>query len=299
MVSTLEKHETSNHAKNTKTKDTKNIASFILRKGLLYLVLSAGALVMLLPFAYMVGIAFTPNAFVLQVPPKFIPDQPTFENFVTAWNANNFGQAFFNSIIVATTSTFISVLLASMLAFAFARYQFPGRNILFYGMLGTMTIPGIVLIIPQFVMASHLGITNSLLGLILVYSAGMSFTVLLLRGFFEELPQELFDAASIDGCGTFRSFFTIALPLARPALAAAIIFAFGGNWDEFTWAITAINDPNLYTLPVAIQQFYTSHSTNWGIVFAASVVAVIPVIAIFLIFQKQFVSGISAGSVKG
>ncbi|HEY4383644.1 MAG TPA: ABC transporter permease subunit, partial [Ktedonobacteraceae bacterium] len=126
-----------------------------------------------------------------------------------------------------------------------------------------------------------------------------AFSVYLLRGFFEELPQELFDAAAIDGCGVFRSFFTIALPLARPALAAAIIFSFGGNWDEFTWAITSINDSSLYTLPVAIQQFYSNHMTNWGIVFAASVVAVIPVIVIFLIFQRHFISGISAGSLKG
>src|SRR3981081_3255103 len=108
--------------------------SRLVRRSLFYLLITVGAISMLLPFAYMVGIAFTPNAYVLQTPPTFIPVQPTFDNFIAAWNANNFGQAFFNSVIVACSSTFICVLLASMLAFAFARYQFPGRNILFYGM---------------------------------------------------------------------------------------------------------------------------------------------------------------------
>jgi multiple sugar transport system permease protein len=171
--------------------------------------------------------------------------------------------------------------------------------VLFYGMLATMMVPGLVLIIPQFVLASHLHLTNSRWGLILVYAAGMAFSVFLLRGFFEELPQDLLDAAVIDGCGVLRTFLHIALPLARPALAAATIFSFLGNWDEFTWAITSINNPELYTLPIAIQQFQSNHGTQWGIVFAASVIAVVPVVAVFLIFQRYWVRGISVGAVKG
>lgn len=193
-----------------------------------YLLLSLGACVMLLPFAYMVGISFTSNAFILQTPPTFIPRVATLMNYVDAWDKGNFGQAFFNSVFVACGATLLNVALSSMLAFTFARYQFPGRNILFYSMLAMMTIPTLVLIIPQFVLASRAGLTNSLLGLIIVYSAGMAFSVYLLRGFFEEIPQELFDAAAIDGGGIFRMFWMIALPLARPALAAATIFAFSG-----------------------------------------------------------------------
>jgi multiple sugar transport system permease protein len=254
---------------------------------------------MLVPFAYMVGISFTPHAYVLQTPPTFIPAHPTLDNYVTAWNDNNFGRAFVNSVIVACSATALNVGLASMLAFAFARYSFPGRTVLFYGMLATMMVPGLVLIIPQFVLASHLHLTNSRWGLILVYAAGMAFSVFLLRGFFEELPQELLDAALMDGCGVLRTFLRIALPLARPALAAATIFSFLGNWDEFTWAITSINNPELYTLPIAIQQFQSNHGTQWGIVFAASVIAVVPVVAVFLIFQRYWVRGISVGAVKG
>ncbi len=271
----------------------------VVRQSLLYLLIIAGALLMLIPFAYMLGISLSPNTYILQAPSSLIPTHPTLENYVNAWNENSFGLSFLNSVIVACGATFLNVLLASMLAFAFARYHFPGRNILFYGMLATMTVPTIVLIIPQFVLASRLGLTNNRFGLILVYAAGMAFGVYLLRGFFEEIPQELFDAAAIDGGGIFRSFWSIALPLARPALAAVIIFSFAASWEEFTWAITSTNDASLYTLPVAIQQYYSVHATDWGIVFAASVLAALPEIAVFLIFQRYFVSGIRAGGVKG
>ncbi|HLV97442.1 MAG TPA: carbohydrate ABC transporter permease [Ktedonobacterales bacterium] len=268
------------------------------RSLLLYLVAIAGAFIMVVPLLYMLSTAFMPNQYVLQTPPVLIPTHPTFDNFVAAWSANNFGGAFLNSVIVATTATVITVLLSSMLAFAFGRYRFPGRTLLFYLMLATMTVPGTVLVIPQFVMASRLQLTNSLWGLIIVYSAGMALSVYLLKGFFEEMPQDLFDAAAIDGCGVFQSFFRIALPLARPALAAVAIFAFSANWDEFTWAITSINDDSLYTLPVAIEQFYSNHATNWGVVFAATTIAVIPMILVFLLLQRYFVSGI-AGAMKG
>jgi multiple sugar transport system permease protein len=273
----------------------------MLRRGARYLALLLGAVIMVVPFAYMVGISFTANAYVLQMPPSFIPSSPTWQNYVAAWNGNSFGQAFVNSLFIAVSATAVSVGLASALAFAFARYRFPGRNILFYGMLSTMLVPSIVLIIPQFVLASHLHLTNSRFGLFLVYAAtnGTAFSVFLLRNFFEELPQELMDAAAIDGSGVWGSFLRIGIPLARPALSAAVIFAFLGNWDEFPWAVTSLNNQNLFTLPVAIQQFQSNNGTQWGIVFAGSTIAVLPVIIVFLIFQRQFIQGISVGAIKG
>lgn len=267
---------------------------------LLYLALMGGALIMLSPFAYMLSLSFNPNASTLPSPADVIPAHPTLNNYIGAWTDANFGQAFFNSVIVACSATAITVLLSATLAFAFARYRFPGRNVLFYGMLATMTVPGIVLIIPQFVLASRLGLTNNRFGLILVYATGMAFGVYLLRGFFEEIPQELFDAAAIDGSSIFHTFWSIALPLARPALAAVIIFSFAANWDEFTWAITSTNDASLYTLPVALQQFYLAQGTpDWGVIFAGSVIAILPEVLVFLIFQRQFVSGLRAGGIKG
>jgi multiple sugar transport system permease protein len=300
MLTTLQRSQKTQEYERSSQQKKHGLSTWMIaRRLLLYLLLIAGAIIMLSPFAYMLGLSFTPHSYTLPSPADFIPAHPTLANYVSAWTDNNFGQAFFNSVIVACGATFLTVLLASTLAFAFARYRFPGRHILFYGMLATMTVPGIVLIIPQFVLASRLGLTNNRLGLILVYGAGLAFGVYLLRGFFEEIPQELFDAAAIDGCGIFRTFWSIALPLARPALAAVTIFSFAANWEEFTWAITSTNDASLYTLPVAIQQYYSAHGTDWGIVFAASVLAILPEILIFLIFQRQFVSGIRAGGLKG
>ncbi len=254
---------------------------------------------MLAPFIYMLGTSFKPHAFVLELPPRFIPTEPTWDNYTRALTSNNFGRYFFNSLIVAISSTTIVVILSALLAYAFARWDFPGRQFLFYTMLGTMMIPTLVLIIPQFVLAKNLHILDSLWGLVVVYSAGTAFNMFLLRGFFEEIPQDLFDAATIDGASAFRTFWSIALPLARPALAAVAIFSFLGSWDEFTWALTAINNQDLYTLPIALRLFQQQHGTEWGVVFAASAIAVLPTIIVFVIFQRHFIKGITSGAVKG
>lgn len=264
-----------------------------------HVVLILGAAIMLVPFLYMVGTSFKPHAFVLELPPTFIPTNPTFDNYRNALTSNHFGRYFFNSAVVAISSTIITVLLSSLLAYAFARFDFPGRNGLFYLMLGTLMVPTLVLLIPQFVLAKDLHLLNSRLGLIVVYSAAAPFNMLLLRGFFEEIPQDLMDAALIDGAGPLRTFWDIALPLARPALAAVSIFSFLGSWDEFTWALTSITDEKLYTLPIAIRLFQQQHGTEWGLVFAASTIAVLPTILIFIIFQRHFVRGVMSGAVKG
>ncbi|HVG00091.1 MAG TPA: carbohydrate ABC transporter permease [Chloroflexia bacterium] len=264
-----------------------------------YVALFAGAFLMLAPFLYMIGTSFKPHAFVLELPPRFIPSDPTWENYIRAISSNNFGRYFLNSLLVATSSTVVVVMLSSLLAYAFARWDFPGRQFLFYTMLGTMMIPTLVLIIPQFVLAKNLHLLDSLWGLVVVYSAGTAFNMFLLRGFFEEIPQDLFDAATIDGAGAFRTFWSIALPLARPALAAVAIFSFLGAWDEFTWALTAINNQDLYTLPIALRLFQQQHGTEWGVVFAASAIAVLPTVIVFVIFQRHFIKGITSGAVKG
>lgn len=267
--------------------------------GLRYVLLTLGAVVMLVPFLYMVSTSFKPHAFVLELPPRLIPTEPTLENYRRALTSNHFGRYFLNSLTVAVASTIITIVLSSMLAYAFARWEFPGKNLIFYTMLATLMVPTLVLIIPQFVLAKDLHLLNSRMGLIVVYAAGTPFSMFLLRGFFEEIPQDLLDAALIDGAGPFRTFRDIALPLARPALAAVAIFSFLGAWDEFTWALTAISDEKLYTLPIALRLFQQQHGTEWGLVFAASTIAVLPTIAVFVAFQRQFIRGVMSGAVKG
>ncbi len=264
-----------------------------------YLVLTAGLLIALAPLAYMLGTSLKTHAFVLELPPRFIPSAPTLDNYVAALTSNHFARYFLNSAIVALSSTAITLVLSSMLAYAFARWDFPGRDPLFYAMLGTMMVPTMLLIIPQFVLAKNLHLLNSLPGLIVAYSAGTAFNMFLLRGFFAEIPQDLINSATVDGAGPFATFWRISLPLARPALAAAAIFSFLGSWDEFTWALTAINDQDLYTLPIALRMFQQQHGTDWGLVFAGSAIAIIPAVTIFIVFQRYFIKGVMSGAIKG
>lgn len=258
------------------------------------------AVVMLMPFALMVSTAFKAHAFVLEIPPKLIPDPPTLDNFVEAWTSNNFARYFLNSAIVTVASTIVSVSLAAMLGFVFARYEFPGRRILFGALLFTLMVPGLVLLIPQFVLARNLGLLNSLWGLVIVYAVlNLGLNTFLLRGFFAAMPTEIFDAASVDGAGPWRIFRSVALPLAGPGLATITIFSSLAAWDEFTWAIVSISDSQNYTLPVAIRLFQRANGTEWGLVFAASLIAMIPVLILFVTLQRHIVSGAFQGATKG
>lgn len=271
-----------------------------LRRWLVYALVIGFALVMVAPFAFMVSTAFKPHAFVLEIPPQLIPEAPTLDNFVRAWSSGDFPRYFLNSVVVTVTSTAISVSLAAMLGFTFARYRFPGRRLLFGALLFTMMVPGMVLLIPQFIVARDLGLLNSLWGLIVVYAVmNLGLNTFLMRGFYASMPQDLFDAAAVDGAGPWRAFRSVALPLSRPGLATVAIFSWLAAWDEFTWAITILADQDLYTLPIGIRNLQVAQQTEWGLVFAASLMALAPVLILFVALQRQFVSGAFVGATKG
>jgi multiple sugar transport system permease protein len=263
------------------------------------LVLVAGVFLMIVPFAFMIATSFKPNALVLEIPVKFFPHNPTTANYTNAWTSNKFGRYFVNSVVVATATTFFSVWLSSMMAYAFARFSFPGRRLLFGLLLIGLMVPTMMLIIPQFILAKNLGMLDSLSGLVFFYTGGtLALNTFLLRSFFQDIPRELEEAMVVDGAGPWKRYLQLVLPLSRPALATVAIFSFLASWDEFVWALTVINDPNKRTLPIAISLFQGEHSTSWGLVFAASSIAVVPVILVFAIFQRQFVSGLTTGAVK-
>jgi multiple sugar transport system permease protein len=263
-------------------------------------VLIIGAFVMIVPFLYMLSTSFKQNALVLEIPPQLVPHHPTASNYVDAWTSNKFGRYFLNSVLVALATTAAAVFLSSMMAYAFARFRFPGRRLLFgFLMLGLM-VPTMMELIPQFLLAKQLNLLDSLWGLIVFYTGGnLALNTFLLRSFFQDIPRELEEAMVVDGAGPWARYRKLILPLSRPALATVGIFTFLASWDEFTWALTIINDPNKYTLPIATALFQGQHSTSWGLVFAASAIMIVPAIAIFAIFQRQFVSGIATGAVKG
>jgi multiple sugar transport system permease protein len=266
----------------------------------LYVLAVLGAVLMIFPFLLMVSIAFKADVFVIEYPPKLIPEDPSLVNFVEAWTSNFFQLYFRNSAFVAILSTLGTVLFSAMTAYAFARFQFKGKEVIFTIMMLVLMVPDIISIIPRFYIAKSLGLRNSLWGLIVFYIAGsVPLNTFLLRGFFEAQPRELEDAMTIDGAGPFGIFFRMAMPLAAPALATVTIFSFLGNWDEYVWALTAIDDPLKRTLPVAIYSFQGQHGTEWGLVFAAMIIALIPVVIVFLFLQKYFTGGMTTGALKG
>ena len=265
-----------------------------------YILLISGALIMVVPFLYLLSTSLKPHILLFEIPPQFIPKHATTTNYVQVWSSNSFGRYFANSVFVAVLSTAISVLLSSLMAYSFARFDFPGQKIMFWLLLIGLMVPGMMLLIPQFLLANTLHLTDSLAGLVVFYVAStLSLNTFLLRGFFEEIPWALEEAMIVDGAGAWRRYRQLIMPLSRPALATVSIFSFLASWDEYVWALTIINDPNKRTLPIAISLFQGQHLTDWGLVFAASAIAIVPVILVFAIFQRQFISGLSSGALTG
>ncbi len=272
-----------------------------LKTGLIlrYTLLIIGALIMIVPFAYLLSTSFKPHVLLFELPPQFIPHHATTANYVGAWNSNSFGHYFLNSVFVSVVSTVISVLLSSMMAYAFARYSFVGQRLMFWLLLIGLMVPGMMLLIPQFLLAKQLHLIDSFSGLIVFYVATtLALNTFLLRGFFEEIPWALEEAMIIDGASPWRRYWQLVMPLSRPALATVTIFSFLASWDEYVWALTIINDPEKRTLPIAISLFQGQHLTDWGLVFAASAIAVGPVVLVFAIFQRQLISGLASGALK-
>ncbi len=265
-----------------------------------YVVLIVGAAVMVTPFIYMVSTSFQPQAYVLTIPPQFLPNPATTSNYTQALGTENFALYFVNSLIVAVLSTAASVLLSAMMAYAFAKFEFRGKELIFRVLLVGLAVPAVMLLIPQYILAKNLGLLDSLGGLVFFYIAGsLSLNTFLLRGFIASIPDELDQAMQVDGANAWVRFWRLALPLAKPALATATIFTFLNGWDEYPIALTMLSDSSKFTLPLAIADYQGQNSTQWGLVFAASLIAVIPVIIVFLVFQRYFVQGLTSGAVKG
>ena len=264
-----------------------------------YSLLILGLAVVLVPFLYMVTSSLKPQSMVMEMPPRIVPREITFHNYEQALATDNFGVYFLNSLLVAITATGLTVLLSSMLAYAFARMEFRGKRILFGALLLGLMIPPVMLIVPQFLVIKDLRLYNSLASLIVVYVAmNLSLQTFLLTGVFRTIPQDLIDAALIDGAGQWRIFWRLILPLSKAGIAVVIIFTFLYSWDEFPWAHVAIKEASRRTLPIAIALFQNQHLTEWGQVFAASIVALIPILIVYILFQRYFVAGIATTGMK-
>jgi multiple sugar transport system permease protein len=256
-------------------------------------------IVMVAPFWYMVVISLEPNTASLRYSPQFWPSHASLANYGAAWDTGGFAGDFVRSAYISISSTLLGTAAACLFSFVIARYHFFGRRILFYTLVGSMMIPSMTFLLPQFDLMKALHLLNSIPGLILIYAAGsVPFTVFMMKGFFEEIPGEIEDAVSLDGGGRWTMFLRIALPLAGPALAAVLIFNFMGGWEEFIMALTFLDSPGKFTMPIALMLFQNQHSTQWGEFFAAAVYQTLPLVILFMIFQRRII-GVLGNAVKG
>lgn len=268
-----------------------------------YVLLLLGAFATTLPMIYMASTSLKPNGALYEFPPRFFPaaGEATLENYQYILSQNKFLMNFLNSLMVSVTTVVLAALVSTALAYVISRFRFPGRSLLYGFIIFTMIIPGLTMIVPQYELAARLGFINKLWGLVPFYSAWViPFSTFMIKGFIDNIPTEFDEAIEIDGGSVYTVFCRIIFPLASPAVASVSIFNFLTAWEEFPWANTVINDDLKRTLPIAISGFFGQHQfTQWGYVFALSVLSLLPVLLVFIAFQKYFVSGLQAGGIKG
>lgn len=262
-----------------------------------YAMLMVGALIMLLPFVWMISTSLKTGEATFVTPPQLIPASPTTINYEKAFAAVPMGQFLVNSIFVSVASTVLMVLNCAMAGYAFARIKFPGRDILFYAYLATLMIPQQVTLVPLFVLMTWLDWGNTYQALILPSSFG-AFGTFLLRQFFQRLPREVEEAAFMDGAGYIRIFFTIGLQLARPALATLAVFSFMASWNSFLWPLIITSDQSMMTLPLGLSALQGRWSTDWNALMAGTVISTLPIIALYVFTQKYIIRGLSHTGLK-
>ena len=276
--------------------DTKRSAA---SKLLLYTVVTLGFVAVVTPFVWMILGSFKGQGELLRVPPTWWPEKPTLDNYRTLFNKESFPRYFLNSTVVAVVITAANVTFCSMVGYALAKLKFRGKKLVFALVMGTMMVPGMVTFVPLFVLVANLGLVDSYPGLILPFLV-TPFGVFLMRQFIIELPDDLLDAGRIDWAGELRIFRQIILPLCGPGLATLGILTFLGSWNNFMWPLVVAQTQEHYTLPVALALFSQNQQVipNYGVLLAGATVVVVPVLVVFLIFQRRFIEGIATTGIK-
>ncbi|HZK59250.1 MAG TPA: carbohydrate ABC transporter permease [Cryobacterium sp.] len=263
---------------------------------LLHVVMIIGALIMFFPFLWTIVTSISPGA-GLTLAPALFPDHPSLAAYQQLFSERPFGQVILNSLLLAVTTTAVQLFTSATAGYAFSRLPFRGQGVVFAVYLATMMIPLQVLIVPLFSELKAFGLLNSYLGALLPTFA-TAFGIFLLRQAINQVPRELDEAATIDGAGHFRIFWTIILPNIRPALATLMVFAFMGSWNSFLWPLVVLRSPELQTLPVALAGLVGQYTTQWDIVMAGSVVSVLPMLALYIFAQKYIIQGVASSGIK-
>lgn len=266
-------------------------------KAIVHILLISGSVIMLLPFFWMVITSLKGPQEILRFPPTLWPERLMWKNYYEAFTVQPFVRYFINTAFIAFTTTLGQLLLAALAAFAFTFMDFPGKNTLFFLLLGTMMIPQQALLIPDYIILSKLGWVDTYGALIIPWLASV-FSIFLLRQFFMTIPKELYDAAKIDGCSKLRFFFQILLPLSVPPMVTAGIFTFLGSWNSFLWPLMVTNSQDMRTIQVGLAYFSQEAGTQWELLTAAATFCILPLIIGYFMAQKQFVEGVARTGMK-
>jgi len=285
---------------------------FIARETLVYTVLIVIGLVMALPFYWSLMTSLKPNADIFADPIEWIPRTVTLEHYAKAFSTVPFGRYFWNSSVMALLGVLANLFLGSLAGYAFARMRFKGRETIFRVKLASLLVPGIVTLIPTFLILRSFplmggnnllgqggyGLLNNYLAVILPGASG-AFAVFFMRQFFRSLPEDLLDAGRVDGASEFRIFWSLYLPLTLPALATLGIITFQAGWNVFLWPLIVFNDPNMGTVQMGLQSFSFNHQTDYGPLMAASVVVSLPILILFIFAQRYFTQTVAFSGAKG
>lgn len=265
---------------------------------LLHLALLTGSVIMLLPFAWMLSTSLKQPGEIFTFPPIWIPSHLAWENYVKTVSVMPFGRFYLNSLIVAASITVLQLLTSSLAAFAFARLRFPGRGALFLLYLATLMIPFHVMLIPNFILMRFLGWFDTYAALIFP-PAFSAFSTFLLRQYYLSLPGELDEAARIDGASSLRIWWQVIIPLSGPVLAALTIFIFLGAWNDFLWPLVITNSLEMRTLPVGLTAFQGQFKVEWHLLMAGAVIAMLPILIIYVLAQRKFIEGLAMTGLTG
>lgn len=270
----------------------------ILRRSPLYVVLVIGAVASLVPFLWMVIASTHTTASIFATPMPLLPGGELWNNLARLQADTGFARVMLNSVLVAVVYTAFSCIVSAMCGYGLAKYRFRGRGIMLGGVLLTMMIPGQVLLVPLFQMMASVGWINSFQALILPFLAN-AFGIFLMRQAFLDFPDSLIESARIDGASEIKTFYRIVLPVARPQLAALVIYTFISQWNSFIWPLLMLNSEEKYTLPVALNTMVGLSRVDYSGLMLGSLLATLPLLVVFLLFQKQFIAGLMGGAVKG
>lgn len=276
----------------------KKKSSAVLRRVLLYIVLILIAVIMVVPFLWMLSTSLKTQYDAVKIPPVWIPDPPRWENYVKLFTEQPMFQFMLNTIKIVFFVVLGQLFFSSLAAYSFARISFKGKNVVFFFYIATLMVPGQVTMIPTYLMFAKAGLTDNHLALILpaFFSA---FGVFLLRQFFMSLPRELEEAAEIDGCNPFMTYWRIMLPLVVPAMLTLGVFTLMNTWNDYMGPLIYLSSPEKYTMTLGIAYFKGVYTTQWNLVMAGSIVSVVPILIAYLCAQKYFIEGIAFSGVKG